>query len=253
VAGLVVNTCTGYLCPGLSSYLAEDLGLPASIRHLDLMGMGCGAALPNLEAACGLLARGAEGPVLSVAVEICSATIFPAHEPDLVVSNCIFGDGAAAAVVERAGAGRAPALAILREYEGVLQPDHREDLRYRTQGGLLRNSLSRRVPVIGATAAKEAAGRLLARQGLSRENIAWWAVHPGGTVVLDQVEKALDLEAGALRFSRQVFEEYGNMSSPSVLFVLRKMLDSGELKPGDQGMLLAFGAGFSAFALQVEF
>ena len=100
IAGLVVNTCTGYLCPGLSSYIATDLGLRTSIRFQDLMGMGCGAAIPNLEAAAGMLARSGEGPVLSVAVEICTATIFPSHEPELVVSNSIFGDGAAAAVLD---------------------------------------------------------------------------------------------------------------------------------------------------------
>jgi alkylresorcinol/alkylpyrone synthase len=100
IAGLIVNTCTGYLCPGLSSYVAADLGLRPSIRFQDLMGMGCGAAVPNLEAAAGMLARSGEGPVLSVAVEICTATIFPSHELELVVSNSIFGDGAAAAVLD---------------------------------------------------------------------------------------------------------------------------------------------------------
>jgi predicted naringenin-chalcone synthase len=95
-AGLIVNTCTGYLCPVLSSYIAEDLGLKTSIRFLGLMGMGCGAAISNLEGAAGMLARSGEGPVLSLAVEICSAAIFPSHEPELVVSNSIFGDGAAA-------------------------------------------------------------------------------------------------------------------------------------------------------------
>ncbi|MGD9245279.1 MAG: 3-oxoacyl-ACP synthase, partial [Desulfobacterales bacterium] len=90
IAGLVVNTCTGYLCPGLSSYIAADLGLRTSTSFQDLMGMGCGAAIPNLEAAAGMLARNGEGPVLSIAVEICTATIFPSHEPDLVVSNSIF-------------------------------------------------------------------------------------------------------------------------------------------------------------------
>ena len=177
IAGLIVNTCTSYLCPGLSSYIAEDLGLKTSIRFLELMGMGCGAAIPNLEAAAGMLARSGEGPVLSHAVEICSATIFPSHEPELVVSNFIFADGAAAAVLD-----------------------------------------------------------------LSREG------HHGGLA-----QKELNLAGEALRFSYNVFENYGNMSSPSVLFVLREILDSGRPQPGQKGMLLAFGAGFSAFAALMEF
>ena len=78
---LVVNTCTGYLCPGLTSYLTEDLGLGADIRTLDIAGMGCGGALPNLQAASGLLALDAERPILSIAVEICSATLFMGPDP----------------------------------------------------------------------------------------------------------------------------------------------------------------------------
>jgi alkylresorcinol/alkylpyrone synthase len=253
IAGLIVNTCTGYLCPGLSSYVAADLGLRTSIRFQDLMGMGCGAAIPNLEAAAGMLARSGEGPVLSIAVEICTATIFPSHEPDLIVSNSIFSDGAAAAVLDLASDDHPGGLARMVDFASGLFPQYREDLRYRTEGGRLRNHLSKRVPVIGARVATEVASRLLARHGLSRNDIAWWAVHPGGTVVLTQVAKKLELADEALRFSYNVFENYGNMSSPSVLFVLREILDSGRPRPGQKGMLLSFGAGFSAFAALMEF
>ena len=253
IAGLIVNTCTGYLCPGLSSYVAADLGLRTSIRYLDLMGMGCGAAIPNLEAAAGMLSRGGAGPVLSVAVEICSATIYPSHEPEMVVSNSIFGDGAAAAVLDLAPDNRPGGLARLVDFATGLFPQYREDLRYRTEGGRLRNHLSKRVPGIGARTVAEVVSRLLARQGLSRNDIAWWAVHPGGTVVLAQVAKELELADDALRFSYHIFENYGNMSSPSVLFVLREILDHGRPKPGERGVLLSFGAGFSAFAALMEF
>ena len=117
----------------------------------------------------------------------------------------------------------------------------------------MRNHLSMRVPIIGARTGKEVASRLLAWHGLSHSDIDWWAVHPGGTVVLDQVSKELELTREDLRFSYDVFENYGNMSSPTVLFVLRQLLDSGLAKPGQKGMLLAFGVGFSAFAGLIEF
>lgn len=109
------------------------------------------------------------------------------------------------------------------------------------------------MPVIGAQTVTEVVSRLMAQHDLSRNDIAWWAVHPGGTVVLAQVAKKLELADEALRFSYKVFENYGNMSSPSVLFVLREILDSGRPQPGQKGMLLAFGAGFSAFAALIEF
>lgn len=253
ISGLIVNTCTGYLCPGLSSYVAGDLGLGPSIRVMDLTGMGCGAAVPNLEAAAGMLARSGSGPVLSIAVEICSATIFPEHEPELVLSNSIFGDGAAAAVLDLVPDSHPDGLARLTDFTAGLWPQYREDLRYRTENGRLRNHLSRRVPVIGAQIVAEVSARLMSRHGLDRDDIDWWAVHPGGTLVLDQVAKKLNLHPDALRFSHDIFENYGNMSSPSVLFVLRHILDSGRPQPGQKGLLLAFGAGFSAFGSLLEF
>ncbi len=253
ISGLIVNTCTGYLCPGLSSYVAADLGLGPSIRVLDLMGMGCGAAVPNLEAAAGMLARNGSGPVLSIAVEICSATIFPDHDPELILSNSIFGDGAAAAVLDRVPDDHPGGLAYITDFAAGLWPQYREDLRYRTENGRLRNQLSRRVPVIGARIVAEVSARLLARHGLGHDDIDWWAVHPGGTLVLVQVAKKLALRPDVLRFSHEIFENYGNMSSPSVLFVLRRILDGGRPRPGQKGLLLAFGAGFSAFGALLEF
>lgn len=248
VRALVTNTCTGYICPGMSSYLVEDLGLAESVRAFDLMGMGCGGALPNMDCAAGALTRG--GPVLSVSFEICSATLFMGPEPDLIVSNCIFADGAAAAVLDGPGS---PGVAQLLDSESGVFPQHREALRYRWQDGRLRNTLSPRVPAIGARTALEVATRLLDRQGLRIADVGHWAVHPGGTVVLDRVADALGLPQEALQASYDVFREFGNMSSPSVLFVLQRILESETPQPGELGMLLSFGAGFTAYAALVAF
>ena len=257
IGGLVVNTCTGYLCPGLSSYLAEELQLNESIQVLDLMGMGCGAAIPNLRSAAGLLSTGSGScvsqPILSVAVEVCSATIFMGPDPSLIVSNCLFGDGAAAAIVDRSEAINGQALARLVDFESAILPAYREELRYHHVQGRLRNTLTRRVPVIGARAIAQVTARLLARHGLSAGQIDWWAVHPGGTAVLEQVGKELGVSEEQLKFSYDVLREYGNMSSPSVLFVLKRLLEQGRPTRGQKGLLLSFGAGFSAFAALVEF
>jgi predicted naringenin-chalcone synthase len=253
IGGLVVNTCTGYLCPGLSSYVAEALGLPSFLKLADLMGMGCGAAIPNLETAFNMLGGRNPGPVLSVAVEICSATLFLDPDPGQVVSNCIFGDGAAAAVLDRAN-GRGPAgLFSLLDFESALFPEHRDQLRYQTERHRLKNILTRSVPAIGARAIEQVVARLLARHGLQHRDIQWWAVHPGGRQVLEAVARRIPLTPHQLRFSYRILEEYGNMSSPSVLFVVRRIMDECRPPAGDKGLLLTFGAGFSAHALLVEF
>ena len=250
VSGVVVNTCTGYLCPGLSSYLAEDLRFGNSVKTMDIAGMGCGGALPNLECAAGLARWGGDGPVLSVAVEICSATLFMGDDPGLVASNSIFGDGAAATVLS---AREGPALFRIVDFESGVFPEHREQLKYRWEGGRLRNVLHRRVPKTGVRCAKLVLDRLLARNGLEAGSVPWWALHAGGTEVLRRAGASLGLTEGQLRYSNEVFEEYGNMSSPTVLFVLKGILEKGRPREGDKGVLLAFGAGFSAFACLVEF
>ncbi len=254
LGGVIVNTCTGYLCPGLSSYLVEDLGLPPTVRTLDVAGMGCGGALPNITTAAAMLAADGGRPWLSVAVEICSATLFMGPDPALIVSNCIFGDGAAAVVLqdEASLAGTGGLMRILGSTSSI-HPEYREQLRYRQEDGRLRNVLTTRVPVIGAKLAGEALDALLKQHQLNRQDIAWWAVHAGGTAVLDQVGRDLGLDASALQYSLSVFHHYGNMSSPSVLFALREMIEHGKPKAGDRGVLLSFGAGFSAFAVLVEF
>lgn len=252
VGCMIVNTCTGYLCPGLSSYLAEDLSLDSSIKVVDIGGMGCGAAIPNLECASKMVPLD-NRVVLSIAVEICSATIVMGPEPDLVVSNCIFGDGASAAVVARSNENDAERIVTLLDFESLLLPREREMLRYRSVQGRLRNTLAKKVPIIAAKSIKEVIFRIMERNRLSKDQIAYWAVHPGGSQVLERIHKELELPAGALDFSHQILTEYGNMSSPSVMFVLERIIEKAKPKRNQKCLLLSFGAGFSAFAGLVEF
>jgi len=252
VGCIVVNTCTGYLCPGLSSYLVEDLSLDRSVRVVDIAGMGCGAAIPNLECAA-RMAVPDDRAALSVAVEVCSATFFMEPEPDLVVSNCIFADGASAAVVSGADGTDPRKIVTLLDFESLVIPKERESLRYRSVQGRLRNTLAKKVPIIAARSVKEVIDRILQRNGLAPKDIAFWAVHPGGSLVLDRIQKELELPAGALDFSYQILREYGNMSSPSVMFVLERILKKVKPKRKQKCLLLSFGAGFTTFAALAEF
>ncbi len=253
IGAVVVNTCTGFLCPGLTSYIAEELKLQSSTKVFDLMGMGCGGAIPNLEFSAAIGAANGDKMVLSIAVEVCSATLFRAPEPGLVVSNSIFADGASAAIVGGPQAGAGKGLFEFADFASGIFPQYREQLRYRTEQGKLRNVLTRRVPVIGARAAAEVVGRLLKRNSLQIKDINFWAVHPGGTEVLKQIGEKLGISADALQFSYEIFRNFGNMSSPSVMFVLKAILDKASPKAGQKGLVLSFGAGFSAYAALIDF
>ena len=217
IEAVVINTCTGYLCPELSSYLIEDLNLPASTKVFDLMGMGCGAAIPNLNCASSLVNMGFSA-VLSISVEICSATIFNSPDPGCIISNCIFADGAAAAVVTPEKK-TSKALVKILDFQTQVLPQHKDSLKFVSDHGKLRNVLSRRVPVIGAKAVYDVTSQLFIKNNLSAKDIQYWAIHPGGTAVLDQVQKKLKLTCQDISHSLNIFKNYGNMSSPSVMFV----------------------------------
>jgi predicted naringenin-chalcone synthase len=243
VSALVVNTCTGYLCPGISTYLLERMGFPKTTRCFDLVGSGCGGAIPTLQTAQGLLrGEGAGAAVLCVSVEVCSCTFQMGNDLGLIISNAIFGDGAAAAVVSNKTGG----LRLTASGARYL-PEYRDDVRYVYRNGQLHNHLSLRLPKLAAIGAAQVADDVLKAAGLEIGDIDHWAVHPGGDSIVTTVRDALGLDEAHMRHSRAVLSEYGNMSSPTVWFVLDKIRRGG-IAPGERVMMLAFGAGMSAHA-----
>jgi alkylresorcinol/alkylpyrone synthase len=251
-----VTTCTGYLCPGLSAYLVEAAGLRADVLTADVVGMGCGAAVPALRLAADFLRAHPGKTAAVVATEICSAAMYSADSPDLVVSNALFADGSAAALLTDAApaddAGPGPVRPALLDFASLTLPEWREGLRFRTDGGYLRNVLSKDVPRQAAEALEKVTDDLLSRNGLSRKDVTRWVLHPGGDKVLAAVEERLGLSPRDLAAAHDVLRRCGNMSSPSCLFVLEESLAEGAA-PGERGVLASFGAGFSAHAALLAF
>jgi len=246
VTGLVVNTCTGYLCPGLSTYLAEELSLKSNVKAYDLVGGGCGGALPNLQLCSALSAGEEQGAVLSIAVEICSATFQMGDDMSLLVSNALFGDGASAAIVWNRDEG-----ARIVGSASCQVPEYREDIRFVYRNGQLHNQLSQRLPSLVAVPVRKTVESLLREHSLSPGDIRHWAIHPGGERILAALQKELGLSDAQLRFSRETLAQYGNMSSPTVMFIVRELLRR-EVAAGEYCVMLAFGAGFSAHAFLVQ-
>jgi alkylresorcinol/alkylpyrone synthase len=244
---LAAATCTGYLCPGIASYAAEAVGLRSDILYMDMAGMGCAAALPALQAARGHLAAHPGDTAAVICVEIGSAAFYSDDDMGLVVSNAIFADGAAAAVLKDDGPG--PRILDAASFHA---PQWREEIRFRTDNGRLRNVLLPTVPARSAEAMERLGERLLSPRGLKSGDIPHWALHPGGAKVLDAIAEKLPLSAEKLDPARGVLRQFGNMSSPSCLFVLKEVLKTPP-RPGDLGVLAAFGAGFSAHAALLEF
>jgi predicted naringenin-chalcone synthase len=245
VSDIVVTTCTGYLCPGLSGYLIEELGLAPTAGAYDLVGSGCGGAIPNLRMASALLKNASGGPrekvVLSIAVEVCSATFQMGEELSLLISNALFADGAAAAVLWN----RPEGLQIVAS-AGRLSAEHREDIRYIYKNGQLHNQLSLRLPALAGRSAAQLVKEILGGRDL--KEIKHWALHTGGEKILGSMERELVLAPEQLAPARKVLSSFGNMSSPTVLFVLKEIVDSG-MQEQEECMMVSFGAGFSVYGM----
>jgi alkylresorcinol/alkylpyrone synthase len=240
VDGLLISTCTGYLCPGLTSYVSERLGLRTDAFLLDLVGQGCGAALPNLRTAEALLAAGRCENVLCVCVEVCSAALYIDDDPGVLISACLFGDGAAATLVSnRPGARSVEWIASA----GWTEPAEREALRMESRGGLLRNVLTRRVPQLAAERATDVLAEGLRRHGLKHDDIVAWIWHAGGRTVLERLRAVSGLDEKQTHRSSDILARFGNLSSPFVLFVLESAL--ADHAPAGWWWMSSFGAGFS--------
>jgi predicted naringenin-chalcone synthase len=249
IDAVLISTCTGYLCPGLTSYVSERLGLRSDVFALDLVGQGCGAALPNLRTAEALLAAGRAKIALSVCVEVCSAAFYLDNNPGVLISACLFGDGAGAAVLAN------EPLSNRRTVEwksaaSQLVPAHRDALRFEQKGGMLRNILTAEVPRLAAVQAGRLLAESLAAANVQREQVAGWIWHTGGRDVLRALREQLGLSDADLRHSAAVLREFGNLSSPTVFFVLERAL--ADRVPDGLWWMSSFGAGFSCHGALLE-
>ena len=242
VDAIIVSTCTGYLCPGLSSYVTERLGLATDILALDLVGQGCGAAIPNMRTGEALIASGRAATVLSVCVEICSAAMYLDDDPGVLISACLFGDGAGAAVLTvRPARGRR--RIEWKSARTLMSAADRDELRFERRRGMLRNILTPAVPSLAARQVDQVLAGGLAGEHLSRDEITGWILHAGGREILAAIRQRVGLSEEQTRWSAAILRDYGNVSSPCVYFVLEAALQ--EQTPGGYWWMSSFGAGFS--------
>lgn len=241
IDSLVVVSSTGYEIPGLDLTLAKAFGMRSDLRRTSILGMGCYAAFPGLmRARDSVLAR--RGRALLVAVELCSLHYQLEGTMENVVSSALFADGAAAVLLEAEGN-----LAVL-DAETLTQYDTVDHLAFSMTDHGFKMQLSSYVPAVLATNVAGLLDRLLERNGLRRAQVRHWGFHPGGRKILDHLQQELGLTDEQFAPSRRVLRNYGNMSSPTVLFVLEDLLASSRPQPGDYAVLMAFGPGLTTEA-----
>ncbi len=250
---ILVASCTGYLCPDLSTLLVGHLNLRSDVQRGALLGHGCAGALPLLQRASDHARAYPGRRVLAIAVEVCSAAYFIDASMETIIGNAICADGAAAAVLSspleaetvRANSFHGPRIVA---FQSVLDPSQLDKVGFEHRDGKLRIVLAAEIRDLAGPIIERCLEALLTPQGLHKEDVRFWILHPGGRKVLDAAAEYLGLSEGNLCDSRHVLRNFGNMSSPTVLFVLDRVLRSGTPQPGDYGVLLALGPGFAAEA-----
>jgi len=243
VGDLIVVSCTGYAGPGLDVHLAADLGLSQRVRRLALGHMGCYAALPALRTASALV-KAFDQRALVVCVELCSLHLQPAGSRQEAVSQALFGDGAAAALVGPHAGG--PGIVGART---ATLPGSEDRMGWLIDDDGFHMSLSPRVPAMVDRTVGRLVQELLDPHGLGPAEVDHWVVHPGGPEILERVQRRLGLSDDQLAPSREVLLDGGNRSSATVLFILESVVASGELRQGQWLVILAFGTGLTMEAL----
>ena len=237
VTHLIVTCCTGFVAPGLDLQIAKRLGLSESVERTMVGFMGCYAAINALKLARHIVRSEPQSQVLVVSLELCTLHLQETDDIEQALTFLVFGDGCAAALVSAEPQG----LSLDSFHvEVARESDDQITWNIRDQGFDM--FLSGQVPATITRALKAGRERIL--RGALPGAIDLWAIHPGGRTVLDAVEGAFALPPKAMAASREVLSRFGNMSSATVLFVLKAIMEGATA--GRSGCAMAFGPGLTA-------
>jgi alpha-pyrone synthase len=250
VSHIITVTCTGLFAPGLDIELIRALGLKNNVQRSSVNFMGCNAAILALRQAHQICEAGKDNLVLIVCTELCTLHFQNEQSDDYILSNMLFGDGSAAALV----GGRR--LQVHKKYQPVkintfyslIVHEGEHDMAWRlSERGFIMNLSS----YISELLNKNIAG-MLSGNGIRPAAIRHWAIHPGGKKILDAFCSAMSLQKEHLRCSYDVLRDYGNMSSATILFVLKEMLSSKIINGKEKIYAAAFGPGLSIESVLME-
>ena len=242
---MVCTTSTGFLCPSLTAYLIQHLNFKKNIRRMDIVGMGCNAAINGLQAASAISSAMPGKNGLLVCIEICSAAYVLNQNLSTAVVNSLFGDGASAVVIRADSSDTWESGPAVLDFEPLIITDSIGAMRYQLEGSRLSFFLEKNIPYVIGENAPIPIGNLLGRHGLKKEDIKHWVLHSGGKKVIDSIVENLQLPEDSVRHTRHILQKYGNVSSSAVVFALGELFKENIAKEGDYGVMMAMGPGSS--------
>jgi alkylresorcinol/alkylpyrone synthase len=255
VTHVITVSCTGFHAPGPEYEIVRALGLSDSVQRYHLGFMGCYASMPALRAASQFCLADENAVVLVVSVELCTLHLRSSEDPDTIVASSLFADGAAAGIVTARDLPSAVTGLRLDRFHTAIAPEGEKAMAWTIGDTGFEMILATTVPqIIGETiigalrplyAPEDDLVAAFDDDAVGRE-VEHWAIHPGGRSILDRVQEKLHLSDAQLHPAREVLRENGNMSSATVLFVLKRILDEEGAQAGDRVSAMAFGPGLTA-------
>lgn len=235
---------TGFLCPGLSAHLVKAMGFRENVQRADILGMGCNAGLNGLQAVTRFAQANPGKLGLLVCIEICSAAYVYNRTLNTAVVNSLFGDGAAALLVQwRDTDGEELSAPVVVDFESHIIPEAIRAMRFDLEDGKLSFFLDRDIPYVIGMNVRKPVSRLLGRHDLKIRTIRHWLVHSGGKKVIDAIAYNLGITHYDLRHTVSILRHYGNLSSASFLFSYKEFCRENAARPGDLGVAVTMGPG----------
>jgi len=247
IGRLIVISCTGFFAPGLDYNLIQECGLPRTVKRTTIGFMGCAASVIGFTTVLEAMTAAGSSPLttLLVSVELCSLHLQTEATRDNILANMIFADGAAAVLISNDASLRPKARLELLGTRSVVFENSSASMGWKIGNTGFEMVLSSDLPKIVLEQAVPALKEMIASAGIAADGITHWALHPGGRAILDALQEGLHLSEEAMRPSRTVLKDFGNMSSASILFVLKELLASRHVAPGEICCAVAFGPGLS--------
>ena len=241
---IITISCTGFFAPGLDYELIKEFNISPSVKRTNIGFMGCAASLVGVNSVWEAMKQQGNKNILMVSVELCSLHLQTEPTRDNILANMIFADGAAAAYFSKTNKSNENKLEI-QFAESFLFEDSAKFMGWKIGNNGFEMMLSSELPKIILNSAAPRAKEILAQKGIDISQIKHWALHPGGRAILDSLQNGLALSDEQLKPSREVLRNFGNLSSVSILFVLKNLLENVELKKDDYLCAIAFGPGLT--------
>ncbi|MEO6915140.1 MAG: type III polyketide synthase, partial [Chitinophagaceae bacterium] len=234
ITHLITVSCTGMSAPGLDLQVLELMDLPKNIFRTSVNFMGCYAAIHALKMADAFCSADPDAKVMIVCTELCTLHFQKEATSDNIASSLLFGDGSAAVLVT--GDTHAAQGMRLHNFYSEVVPRGKKDMAWELSSSGFLMTLSGYIPELIEEDFDSLVTRALEKKQIAREEIANWCIHPGGRRILDSIRKSLSLPENALDAGYKILQQYGNMSSPTILFVLKELMNEKKGK--------TFGAAF---------